>query len=124
MIVMGVYWATEALPLAATALLPAVLFPLANVTSTKEMCDSYFNQSNMLFLGKKMDKVREESSSVFISYFFFLFFFSFGSPCRWVDGRHRCGGLESAQASRLAYRAVNGNYTSLVICHGLFMHWS
>ena len=36
-ILMGVWWMTEAIPLAATALLPLVIFPLAGVGSIKEV---------------------------------------------------------------------------------------
>ena len=48
---MVVWWITEALPLAATALLPLVLFPLLGITSGKEVADVYMNSTIFLFIG-------------------------------------------------------------------------
>ena len=36
-VLMAVYWCTEALPLAVTALLPAVLFPMFGIMTSKEV---------------------------------------------------------------------------------------
>ncbi|MBW3595696.1 MAG: SLC13 family permease [Planctomycetes bacterium] len=48
---MGVWWMTEALPLAATALLPIVVFPLAGVLPIGEAAAQYANPYIFLFLG-------------------------------------------------------------------------
>ena len=48
---MVVLWITEALPLAATALLPLVLFPLMGITSGKEVASVYTNSTIFLFIG-------------------------------------------------------------------------
>lgn len=48
---MVVWWMTEALPLAATALLPLVLFPLLGITSGKEVAAVYMNSTIFLFIG-------------------------------------------------------------------------
>ena len=40
-LIMAVYWLTEAIPLAATALLPMVLFPLLGVVPAKEVSVNY-----------------------------------------------------------------------------------
>ena len=48
---MVVWWITEALPLAATALLPLVLFPLLGITSGKEVAAVYMNSTIFLFIG-------------------------------------------------------------------------
>ena len=48
---MVVWWITEALPLAATALVPLVLFPLLGITSGKEVAAVYMNSTIFLFIG-------------------------------------------------------------------------
>ena len=48
---MVVWWITEALPLAATALVPLVLFPLLGITSGKEVASVYMNSTIFLFIG-------------------------------------------------------------------------
>ncbi|MBN3308277.1 S13A2 protein, partial [Amia calva] len=46
-ILMALYWCTEALPLAVTALLPVVLFPMMGIMESGD----YLKDSNMLFIG-------------------------------------------------------------------------
>ena len=48
---MAIWWATEALPIAATALLPLVLFPLLGVASIQDTAAPYANKVIYLFLG-------------------------------------------------------------------------
>lgn len=50
-ILMGVWWMTEAIPLAATALLPLVIFPLAGVGTIKEVGSPYASATIFLFMG-------------------------------------------------------------------------
>ena len=50
-ILMGVWWMTEAIPLAATALLPLVIFPLAGVGTIKEGGAPYASATIFLFMG-------------------------------------------------------------------------
>ena len=44
--IMAVYWCTEALPIAATSLLPVILFPLLGVLGSRELCSNYFKVSH------------------------------------------------------------------------------
>ena len=48
---MAIWWATEAIPVAVTALLPLALFPLFDITSFKEAAVPYSNPNIFLFLG-------------------------------------------------------------------------
>ena len=48
---MALWWITEIIPLAATALLPLVLFPLLNIMPGKQVAPVYFNHIIVLFLG-------------------------------------------------------------------------
>jgi solute carrier family 13 (sodium-dependent dicarboxylate transporter), member 2/3/5 len=48
---MAVWWMTEALPLAVTALLPIIVFPLAGVLNIGEAASHYANPYIFLFLG-------------------------------------------------------------------------
>lgn len=50
-ILMAVWWLTEAIPLAATALLPIVLFPLLKVVPIKQIVLSYADSNIFLYLG-------------------------------------------------------------------------
>jgi sodium-dependent dicarboxylate transporter 2/3/5 len=50
-VLMAVWWATDAIPIAATALLPVVLFPFLDIASVRETSEGYFNRIIMLFLG-------------------------------------------------------------------------
>lgn len=50
-IIMGIYWMTECLPMAVTALIPVVLFPWLGVLGSKSVCTNYLKDANMLFFG-------------------------------------------------------------------------
>lgn len=50
-VLMGVWWMTEAIPLAATALVPLVLFPLLQVIPLKEISAPYADPTIFLFMG-------------------------------------------------------------------------
>lgn len=50
-ILMAVWWATEAVPIAVTALLPVVLFPMFGVSSIQDTTAPYANKVIFLFLG-------------------------------------------------------------------------
>ncbi|XP_063607725.1 Na(+)/citrate cotransporter-like isoform X2 [Penaeus indicus] len=50
-LIMAVYWITEAVPLAATALVPVFAFPLLGVLSTPSVCLVYMKDTNVMFMG-------------------------------------------------------------------------
>ncbi|KAM9728079.1 solute carrier family 13 member 2 isoform 1-T2 [Menidia menidia] len=50
-IIMALYWCTECMPLAVTALLPVVLFPMMGIMKAEDVSIEYLKDSNMLFIG-------------------------------------------------------------------------
>lgn len=50
-LLMAIWWITEIVPLAITALLPVVLFPLFGVMNGKDVSSAYFNHVIFLFIG-------------------------------------------------------------------------
>ncbi|RVE64040.1 hypothetical protein OJAV_G00142180 [Oryzias javanicus] len=50
-ILMALYWCTECIPLAVTALLPVVLFPMMGIMKAGDVSIEYLKDSNMLFIG-------------------------------------------------------------------------
>ncbi|XP_076024993.1 solute carrier family 13 member 2-like [Genypterus blacodes] len=50
-ILMTLFWCTECMPLAVTALLPVVLFPMMGIMKAGAVSIEYFQDSNMLFIG-------------------------------------------------------------------------
>ncbi|XP_042355205.1 solute carrier family 13 member 2 [Plectropomus leopardus] len=50
-ILMALYWCTECMPLAVTALLPVILFPMMGIMKAGEVSIEYLKDSNMLFIG-------------------------------------------------------------------------
>ncbi|KAM4609612.1 Na(+)/dicarboxylate cotransporter 3 isoform 2-T2 [Polymixia lowei] len=53
-LLMAMFWCTEALPLAVTAMLPVCLFPTMGILPSKKVCTQYFLDTNFLFLSGLM----------------------------------------------------------------------
>ncbi|KAL3856398.1 hypothetical protein ACJMK2_011163 [Sinanodonta woodiana] len=51
LLLMAVYWATEAFPIAVTALLPVMLFPMTGLMTGTQTSKTYITDSSMLFVG-------------------------------------------------------------------------
>ena len=64
LVLLAIWWATEALPVAVTALLPLALFPLLNVVDFQSAADPYANKNIYLFLGGFILALGIESSGL------------------------------------------------------------
>lgn len=49
--IMAVFWVTEALPISVTALLPVFMFPLVGVLSASDVGKVFFNDTTLMFIG-------------------------------------------------------------------------
>ncbi|KFQ85553.1 Solute carrier family 13 member 1, partial [Phoenicopterus ruber ruber] len=49
--VVAIFWLTEALPLAVSALLPAFMFPLFGIMQSKQVASAYFKDFHLLLIG-------------------------------------------------------------------------
>ena len=58
---MAIWWITEAIPLAATSLVPLILFPLLGILKGGEVADSYINSIIFLFIGGFMIAIAMET---------------------------------------------------------------
>lgn len=54
LMIMAIYWVTEALPLAVTALLPVVLFPLLGILKGEDVAEAYIADVSLLLIGGLM----------------------------------------------------------------------
>ncbi|XP_078492151.1 solute carrier family 13 member 2 [Ciona intestinalis] len=63
-LIMAIYWITEAIPLAVTSLIPLILFPLTGIMTSKEVSKAYFTDTNWLFIGGLMIAVGIENSGL------------------------------------------------------------
>lgn len=50
-LIMTMYWVTEAIPLPVTSMLPMVLFPILGVLDTDRTCMMYMRETMLMFIG-------------------------------------------------------------------------
>jgi solute carrier family 13 (sodium-dependent dicarboxylate transporter), member 2/3/5 len=60
-VLMAILWITEAIPLAATSLIPLIMFPFLSILSGEEIAASYINSVIFLFLGGFLIAIAMES---------------------------------------------------------------
>ena len=54
LLVMATYWITECLPIAVTALIPYVFYPLFGIRKSSDVAKNYMKNTNFLLLGGLM----------------------------------------------------------------------
>ena len=64
LVIMAVYWVSEALPISVTALLPMVLFPILGVMPSDKISIQYLKDTNFLLLGGFIIAVAFEKSGL------------------------------------------------------------
>lgn len=62
LLLMTIYWMLQPIPLAVTALIPIVLFPLLGLATTEKACEPYLQSTNMLFMASLIVAIAMESS--------------------------------------------------------------
>ncbi|KAI1712396.1 sodium:sulfate symporter transmembrane region domain-containing protein [Ditylenchus destructor] len=63
-LIMGSLWISETLPLAVTALIPVVAFPLLSILTAHKVSQVYLSDSNFVFFGSMIMAVAVESSNL------------------------------------------------------------
>lgn len=121
-ILMAVYWCTEVLPLAVTALLPAVLFPLFGIMESKDVSRATAPACRMCLARVNIAHTSYSVSDPLISGVCAVPEGHKHVVCGGTDGCGCCGALESAQAHRLEGAAPSWCATGSVSYSLSFLH--
>ena len=101
-LIVGIWWITEALPLGATALVPAALFPLLGIARAKEVAPAYMSPFILLLLGGFLLALAVERSGVHRRIALHVLLFVGTSPRRLVLGFAVATGVLSMWISNTA----------------------
>jgi len=101
-LLMAVWWITDAIPLAATALIPMVLYPILGILTGKETAPVYVNSTIFLFVGGFMIALAMERWELHKRIALFIIRFIGGGPARIILGFMVAAGFLSMWISNTA----------------------
>jgi sodium-dependent dicarboxylate transporter 2/3/5 len=101
-LLMAVWWLTDAIPLAATALIPMVLYPTMGILTGKETAPVYVNSTIFLFVGGFMIALAMEKWDLHKRIALFIIRFIGGGPARILLGFMVAAGFLSMWISNTA----------------------
>ncbi|XP_012270744.1 protein I'm not dead yet [Orussus abietinus] len=69
---MALFWVTEAIPLPVTGMIPVVLYPLMGILDSSVTCACYMNDTTMMFIGSLVIAVVIQNSGLHLRIAFFI----------------------------------------------------
>ncbi len=99
---MAVWWVTESIPLAATALLPMILYPVLGILPAGDTAPIYINSTIFMFIGGFMIALAMEKWQLHKRIAFLIILFVGGGPSRIIFGFMVAAGFLSMWISNTA----------------------